>query len=145
MKFIQNIAHSPVYNHLALPNLWFKALFNIPASPDEQPYFYEFFKNRINLLNCKIKVPRAGNYKGHPFYYKILKTTEFLFDQNCKSTENYLSTPIWFNKNLNTKFDPEISKAGFNFIKDIFPENQPVVNFNGLRACKKKKLKAILE
>ena len=44
---------------------------------------------------------------------------------------------------LKTKFDAEISNAGFNFLKDLFPENIPVSNFNGLRNVKIRKLKNI--
>ena len=49
VKFIQNIARSPVINDLALPNLWLKQLFKIPVRPDQEPYFYEFFQNRMNI------------------------------------------------------------------------------------------------
>ena len=53
--------------------------------------------------------------------------------------ESILSIPIWFNKILNTKFDPEISQAGLNYFKDLFPENRPVNNFNELRNGKIRK------
>ena len=55
--------------------------------------------------------------------------------------EDIISTPVWFNKNLRTSFDSEISLAGFNFIKDLFPQNQPLENFNGLRPLKIRKLR----
>ena len=130
VKFIQNIACSHFTNHLALPILWLKKLFKIPNSPEIDPYFCNFFQNNMNILDCKIKVPRIGDYKGHPFYYKILKTSEALFENSCSKMENIISIPIWFNKTLKTKFDIEISKAGFNFVKYLFPENQPLTNFN---------------
>ena len=53
--------------------------------------------------------------------------------------ENILSTPIWFYKILNLKFDPEISQAGHNYLKDLFPEMRPVDNFNELGEGLKKK------
>ena len=59
--------------------------------------------------------------------------------------DNIISIPIWFNRTLKTKFDIEISKAGFNFVKDLFPENQPVTNFRGLRNVKIRKLRNILD
>ena len=46
--------------------------------------------------------------------------------------EDILSLPIWFNRILKSQFDPELSQAGFNYIKDLFPENQSLENFNGL-------------
>ena len=64
-------------------------------------------------------------------------------EKDCVKIENFLSIPIWFNRTLKTKFDTEISKAGFNFIKDIFPENQQLAQFNGLRNMKIRKLKNI--
>ena len=58
--------------------------------------------------------------------------------------ESILSTPIRFNKILNTKFDPEISQAGFNYFKDLFPENRPVNNFNELRNGKIRKIRTMI-
>ena len=84
-----------------------------------------------------IKIPRKVNYNGHPFYYNILKTYENISQHFCIKIENIVSTPIWFNKILNTKFDPDISQAGFNFIKDLLPNNQPLIdNYNNLRNLK---------
>ena len=57
--------------------------------------------------------------------------------------ESILSLPIWFNRTLQTKFDPEISMAGFNNIQDLYPENQPTANFNGLRNIKIRKLRTL--
>ena len=59
--------------------------------------------------------------------------------------ENLISIPIWFNVILKTKFDIEISRAGFNFVKDLFPENQQLTNFNGLRNLKIRKLRNIVD
>ena len=84
-----------------------------------------------------------GQYKGHQFYYKILKTSVNLFESNCTHLENLFSIPIWFNRILKTNFDAEISNAGFNFVKDLFPKNQPLTQFNGLRNIKIRKLRNI--
>ena len=70
---------------------------------------------------------------------------ESLFRHGSSEIESVVSTPIWFNKNLKTKFDTEISRAGFNFIKDLYPENRPVTNYNGLRNVKIRKLRNIVE
>ena len=121
LKFLQNLANSHFENHHALPNLWLKKLFKIPTSAEREPHFYNFFQKNLNILDCKIKLPRMGQYKGHQFYYKILKTSVTLFENNCTHLDNLLSIPIWFNTFLKTKFDAEISNAGFNFVKDLFP------------------------
>ena len=75
----------------------------------------------MSIIDCKLKIPRQNNWKGHPFYYEILKTVEKISNVIPTSIENILSIPIWFNKYLATKFDVELSRAGFNFVKDLFP------------------------
>ena len=45
---------------------------------------------------------------------------------------------------MKTQFDTEISQAGFNFIKDLFPSNQPLQNFGPLRHNKIRKLQNIV-
>ena len=145
VKFIQNLGSCTIENHHALPNQWLKNLFKIPTSAEREPYFYNFFQKTLHILDCKIKLPRMGQYKGHQFYYKILKTAESLFENNCTLLENILSIPIWFNRFLKTKFDEEISVAGFNYIKDLFPENKPLTRFNGLRNVKIRKLRNIMD
>ena len=98
----------------------------------------------MNILDCHFKLPRKGLYQGHPFYYKILKDLERI-DLGLNEIGTILSIPIWFNRDLNTKFDTEISKAGFNFIKDLFPNNQAVTVPGNLTGYKKKKILNILE
>ena len=145
VKFLQNIVTNPAPNHLALPDLWVKTLFKIPTLPEREPYFYNFFQNTLNILDCKIQIPRIGNYKAILSTIRLLKTSEILFQNSCLNIENLISVPIWFNASLKTKFDTEISKAGFNFVKDLFPENQPLINFNGLRIVKIRKLRNIVD
>ena len=140
LKFVQNLVINDTSNHTVLPKFWVKRLFKIPTEPDEQRYFYEYFDGKLNVLNCIFKLPRVVNYKGHPFYYKILKTYETLLENLSVTEESILSMPIWFNKHLKSKFDEEISKAGFNYLKDIFPENNLKQNFEGLRNVKSRKL-----
>ena len=145
VKFIQNLSPNICCGHSVLPNLWIKKLFKIPTSTnnEQQMYFQEYFSIKLNILDCKIKIPRKLQYKGHPFYYPILKKFESTSENICIKTENILSTPIWFNRYLKTQFDTELSQAGFNFIKDIFPSNQPLENYNNLRNNKIRKLRNI--
>ena len=90
------------------------------SNNDNQQHFHNFFTNQINILHCKFKVPRRNAWNGHPFYYEILKSFDNLISQLPISAENILSIPIWYNRVLNIKFDSEISRAGFNYLKDIF-------------------------
>jgi hypothetical protein len=64
-----------------------------------------------------------------------------LSENTCIKIENILAIAIWFNRHLKTQFDIEISQAGFNFIKDLFPNNKPLENFNNLRNNKIRKLR----
>ena len=132
LKFIQTMAdNNSRSSHQVLPNYWMRKMFKIPTNMTEQPYFYDFFENKMRVLNCLVKIPRKANYSGHPFYYDILKTYEALTQKISMDTENILSLPIWFNRSLQTKFDPEISMAGFNTIQDLYPEKLPTATFNG--------------
>ena len=72
------------------------------------------------------------------------KTFEKITGNNRFKIDDIISTPIWFNRHLKTTFDIEISQAGFNFIKDLFPENLPLENYNGLRRIKVRKLRNII-
>ena len=59
-----------------------------------------------------------------------------------------ISIPIWFNRHLKTKFDVDISRAGFNFLKDLYPNGQ-LLNLNqnrqGLLPSKLRKIEKIVE
>ena len=125
LKFITKLA-STNENHTALPKMWIKSLFKIPNTNENEAniYFSNYFSNYMNVLDCKFKMPRQINWKGHPFYYDLLKNLEFINQKYPSKTENILSIPIWFNSRLSTKFDVELSRAGFNFLKDLFPNNQ---------------------
>ena len=106
--------------------MWIKDLFKIPTLyvNENERYFGHFFSNILNILDCKFKTPREIHWKGHPFYFNLLKTLEFISQSYPKNVEHLLSMPLWFNSCLNTKYDVELSRAGFNFLKDLFPSNQ---------------------
>ena len=123
LKFIQNLFNKDMATHLILPNHWIKKLFGLPTSTDEHNHFYTYFQSKFDILICFFKLPRMNKYRGHPFYYGILKSYENLAGCYDVSLETIVSTPIWFNKYLKTQFDVEISKAGFNYIKNILPDN----------------------
>ena len=114
-----------------LPQLWFNMLFKVPTQyfNENQHYFYNFFKNKLNILDCKLNVPRKINWKGHPFYFEIFKSFGKTILELPQSIENILSIPIWFNKHLKTKFDVDISRVGINFVKDLYPDGQ-LLEFN---------------
>ena len=86
----------------------------------------------MNILDCKIKLPTRGFWRGHSFYYDVLQCYEKLPEKSPRFYEQILSMPIWFNKYLNTSFDESISKAGFNYVKDIFPSGR-LINLNNLQ------------
>ena len=121
-KFLLRVNTSCNLNSTCLLRFWLLQLFNIPVTQtnDDQRYFYEFFCKRLNVLDCKIRVPRKASWKGHPFYYDILKSYESCIEQLPKSLENCLSIPIWFNRFLNTKFNLPVSRAGFNYLRDLY-------------------------
>ena len=137
-------------NHGALPKMWTKQLFKIPNSNenDTLQYFTDFFSNTLNILDCKFKLPRQINWRGHPIYYELLKMLQNLCQKSPADVENLLSIPIWYNAELNTKFDVELSRAGFNFIKDLFPNtellslNEPIVT--QLRPAKRQQIIQII-
>ena len=126
VKFLLNLTCENKSRCTVLPQFWFNNLFKIPQSSnnDNQQHFHNFFTNQINILHCKFKVPRRNAWNGHPFYYEILKSFDKLISQLPISAENILSIPIWYNRVLNIKFGSEISGAGFNYMKYIFPEGQ---------------------
>ena len=149
LKFLLNLTSESQNRCTILPQLWLNDLFKIPTlfTNQDQVYFYNFFRDKINILDCKIKVPRKSSWKGHPFYFEILKSFEKIISSLPNSLENTLSIPIWFNKFMQTKFDVTISRAGFNYLKDFYPRGRQI-NFNlnrpNLGPPKLRKLKNIL-
>ena len=139
VKFLQNLPLASETSHTVLPILWIKQLFKIPTGDTG-----DYFSTCLNILDCKYKTPRKAFYRGHPFYFAILKSIENVSTKLCKNTENILAIPIWYNRYLQTKFDSEISQAGFNFIKDLFPNNSALVNFGNLAQIKIRKLQRLI-
>ena len=145
LKFIQALSVcNYISPHQILFNYWIKKMFKIPTNDITQPYFFEYFKNKLHIINCLFRLPRKAMYNGHPFYYETLKTFEAMSQNFSSDLEDILALPIWFNRILKSQFDPELSQAGFNFIQDLFPENQPLQNFNGLRNMKIRKLRTFI-
>ena len=134
-------------NCFLLPKLWIKQLFNI--SEEQDSYLNKYFCENMSILDCKIKVPRRGLWKGHSFYYDIMKSYEKLLENVPRSVEQIFSMPLWFNRFLNTKFDEDISKAGYNYVKDMFPGGTLIELKNlvdqRLRPNKKHKLITIIQ
>ena len=146
-KFLRNLSMIDIpCSHKILPIKWINELFGIPITTvnAKQQYFQDFFYKKLNILDCTFKVPRKGLYRGHPFYFAALKDLEKVAENGPETLENILSVPIWFNKHLKTKFDPDISMAGFDFIKDLFPGNQPINGSDKLSDYKRRKLISIL-
>ena len=59
-KFLFNISSTLNENHSALPKMCLKQLFKIENSNENEnkAYFNDFFSNTLNILDCKIKLPR---------------------------------------------------------------------------------------
>ena len=103
-----------------------------------------FSKNKVNILDCLFKLLRQYQFNGHPFYYSALKELEKVSGYVYLEVENILSIPLWFNRFLKTNFDADISKAGYNFVKDIFPEHIDCQTLVGLSGYKSRKLGGIM-
>ena len=149
VKFLLNLTCETPNRCSILPQFWFNDLFKIPNSyqNENQKYLYNFFQNNLNILDCKINMPRNTNWKGHPFYFEIFKSFHKIIAELPLSVENIISMPIWFNKHLKTKFDADISNAGFNFLKDFFPECHSIDlnrNRSGLTLQKTRKMQRII-
>ena len=138
LKFLYKMHTGSKYGHSILPNYWIKNLFKIPESISILPWDF-------NILDCAFKVPRKSQYKGHPFYYQVLKDHQKMSEIGCRDLESILSVSIWYNRHMNTKFDLEIAKAGFNFVKDLYPCNKQIENFSRLSGYKSRKLRTILD
>jgi hypothetical protein len=127
-KFLLRLLNSSNLNSTSLLQCWLHQLFKIPTerNNDDHRYFHDFFSNTLSILDCKFKVPRKASWRGHPYHYEILKSLESLTEQLPKLTENILSIPIWYNRFLNTKFNIKASKAGFNYLRDLFIDGLPL-------------------
>ena len=121
LKFIVRLKERVNSNSTILAKYWIMQYFQIPVNPtnSEEFYIFDFFDNKINILDCKFKMPKISQWKGHPFYLDLLLSYETLLNEYPQSIESLLSVPIWFNSMLGSKFNIQMSKLGFNYIKDI--------------------------
>ena len=113
-KYMFSMSTTFTGNYGALPKLWIKQLFKIPFSNDnaDLEYFNGFFSKSLNILDCKLKIPRKINWAGHPFYCEVLKTFVTLISEIPTSLENFLSMPIWFNQHLKQSLTWNCPKLG---------------------------------
>ena len=127
-KFLIRLKVNCSLNSTCLPRFWLMQLFKIPTEygNDDLNYFHNFFSNELSILDCKMKVPMKASWKGHPFYFEILQSYEKCLEQMPKSLENMLSIPIWYNKFLGTKFNVKLSRAGYNYLKDLYIDGEPL-------------------
>ena len=126
-KFLIRLNNHSQSNSTCLPRFWLMQLFKIPTEYDEdedQKYFHDLFSNQLNILDCKFKVPRKALWKGHPFYYDIIQSYGKCLEDYPTSLENILSVPLWYNKVLGTKLNIKLSRAGFNFLRDLYIEGE---------------------
>ena len=89
-----------------------------------------FSTGKLNILHCKFKCATSVKWKGHLFYLQILRSFERLIDFNPRTIEEIYGIPLWFNKTLNTKFDGSAAHKGFNYIRDLFPQNKKITVAN---------------
>ena len=109
-------------NRSLLPLQWISTYFLNQSNIEDRNknYYHSFIKNNLDIVcNCYFKLSRKNRWPGHPYYYDRLYSIQKLLADLPEDINDILSTPIWFNKFFGTKFDCEISKAGFNYIKDI--------------------------
>ena len=84
-----------------------------------------FFTNMIDIVSqCCFELPNIKNWRGHPFYFDCLKTIQNLNKNLPKTINELMSVPLWHNKYIKSKFDCELSRCGFNFIKDLVFEGK---------------------
>ena len=110
IKFLTKLNFQEPKNWMALPILWISQLFNIKLNPNIanplEVYESELFcGEQFNILSCRFKLPRANQWKGHMYFYEILKGFEKLISREPQNIEDLLSTPIWFDRTIKTKFD----------------------------------------
>ena len=105
-----------------LPELWIYNCFKQSSNVKEADldYYEDYFKNCLNILGqCFFKLPRKLKWKGHPFYYECLETIQKLTNKLPETIHELLSTSLWHNRFLGTKFDCQLSREGFNCVKDL--------------------------
>ena len=107
-------------NWMRLPIFWIFSLFGISLHGEE---YNLFISGNVDLRSCSYKLPRRGLWKGSNFYFEVLQAYEKIINTSVKSLEEIYAVPIWFNRDLKTKIDREIVALGFNYVRDLFPDN----------------------
>ena len=110
---------------MCLLKYWLTKWFKIPTecNTQEEHFYHRFFDSQLNILDCKFKLPNRKQWKGHPYYLDVLQTLDKLNAYSPKSFESVISIPLWFNKMLDTNFDAQLSKIGYNYVSDLFRNN----------------------
>ena len=121
MKFIARIDTRDNANSTCIPRCWILDMFTISLASADQRYCLNIFSNSINILDCRFKLPKKSHWEGHPYYWELLFSLERMLVEN----ESYclgplLSTPIWFNHDLETVFNANMAKTGLNFVRDLY-------------------------
>ena len=148
LKFIINLNNCKS-NRAILPKFWILNFFRKTSNIKEVDKLY--FDNQIEqnldiITKCYFKLPRKNKWKGHPFYFESLNTIQKVNTELPGNFYDLISTPIWYNKFLNTRFDCDLVKKGFIFIKDIVTKgevlnSESIKNLNISNKFKKKILK----
>ena len=86
----------------------------------ENYFGFSSFGSFLNILMCRLNPPLSRNWRGCPFYLGALHCLSSLINKPLSNIECILSTPIWHNKSLKTKFDKTLAEAGFLTISDLF-------------------------
>ena len=77
-------------------------------------------KHNAFVSQCSFKLPNKSKWRGHPFYYQCLDTIQKVNNKMPDTINEILSLPLWHNKFIKSYFDCDLSRKGFNCIKDIF-------------------------
>ena len=117
MKFLLRIKSHVVSNSTCLPRYWVLKMCKLLLQDEnvERGLHPNFFTYSVDILQCNFKLPKKENWKSHPFYWDFLTALEKIQVENeSKSVEALMSTSIWYNRELETTFNREMSKMGSN-------------------------------
>ena len=66
LKFIQRLLSNQATNSTCLPRYWLMDLFKIPTEGknSEERYFKEYFETSLNILDCKLAIPKRSQWKA---------------------------------------------------------------------------------
>ena len=101
----------------------FQSMSNIKPSDNE--YYKNFIDNNLYVVTqCSFELPRQNKWNGQTFYFDCLQTIQKINKKLPDSIYELLSTSLWYNKHLKMSFDCELSKLGFNCIRDLLCEGE---------------------